>query len=48
MASNMQVIALNENDIVYAVTPLYHSAATTLSLFNTIGQGMRFMFIYTV
>jgi hypothetical protein len=48
MASNMQVIALNENDIVYAVTPLYHSAATTLSLFNTIGRGMRFMFIYTV
>ncbi|CAG2233248.1 Very long-chain acyl-CoA synthetase,Bile acyl-CoA synthetase [Mytilus edulis] len=39
MTNNMQIINFNENDIAYAVTPLYHSAATTLSLFNVIGQG---------
>lgn len=41
MTNNMQIINFNENDIAYAVTPLYHSAATTLSLFNVIGQGME-------
>ncbi|XP_033749511.1 very long-chain acyl-CoA synthetase-like [Pecten maximus] len=29
----------NANDVSYAVTPLYHSGATTLCLFNTIAVG---------
>ncbi|XP_062583298.1 long-chain fatty acid transport protein 6-like [Saccostrea cucullata] len=34
-----QAFGYNENDIGYAVTPLYHSASTTLCLFNTIERG---------
>lgn len=34
-----QYFSYNENDVVYIVTPLYHSAATVLGLFNTIDVG---------
>ena len=39
LACSFQVFSFNENDIVYISTPLYHSAATVLGLFNTINVG---------
>ncbi|KAJ8304562.1 hypothetical protein KUTeg_018145, partial [Tegillarca granosa] len=37
--TSYQWFDFNENDISYIVTPLYHSAATCVTLFNTIGMG---------
>lgn len=39
-----QTFGYNENDIGYAVTPLYHSASTNLCLFNTIERGTDLRF----
>lgn len=39
-----QTFGYNENDIGYAVTPLYHSASTNMCLFNTIERGTDLRF----
>ena len=41
-SSFWRVFDYNENDIAYAVTPLYHSASFTMCLFNTIERGNSF------
>lgn len=37
------IFDFNENDIAYAVTPLYHSASFLISVYNTLDQGMFFV-----
>ena len=35
-----KTIDFTHQDVTYVVTPLYHSAATCVGVFNTIGEGI--------
>ena len=43
--TGMMALGHRHDDIMYAVTPLYHGTAMVVGLFNTIGRGQDFLLI---